>query len=74
MTTILTVSSTTPPTPTADELEEKARNGEQISLAEYAAALKADKEQGKEKKPGIKCFCVFPARPGRAVLRSATLF
>ena len=30
------------PTPTADELEAKARSGEQISLAEYAAALKAD--------------------------------
>ena len=48
------------PTPTADELEAKARNGEQISLAEYAAALKADKEQGKkpgkkaEKKPSIR--------------------
>ena len=32
----------------------KARNGEQISLAEYAAALKAEKEQGKETKPGKK--------------------
>ena len=42
------------PTPTADELEAKARSGEQISLAEYAAALKAEKEQGKEKKPGKK--------------------
>ena len=42
------------PTPTADELEAKARSGEQISLAEYAAALKADKEQRKEKKPGKK--------------------
>ena len=42
------------PTPTADELEEKARSGEQISLAEYAAALKAEKEQGKETKPGKK--------------------
>ena len=42
------------PTPTADELEAKARNGEQISLAEYAAALKAEKEQGKETKPGKK--------------------
>ena len=41
-------------TPTADELEAKARNGEQISLAEYAAALKAEKEQGKETKPGKK--------------------
>ena len=42
------------PTPTADELEAKARSGEQISLAEYAAALKAEKEQGKETKPGKK--------------------
>ena len=41
-------------TPTADELEAKARSGEQISLAEYAAALKAEQEQGKEKKPGKK--------------------
>ncbi|MCI5672994.1 MAG: YodL domain-containing protein [[Clostridium] symbiosum] len=42
------------PTPTADELEAKARSGEQISLAEYAAALKAEKEQGTEAKPGKK--------------------
>ena len=42
------------PTPTADELEAKARSGEQISLAEYAAALKADKEQGKKAEPGKK--------------------
>ena len=42
------------PTPTADELEEKARSGEQISLAEYAAALKAEKEQGKKAEPGKK--------------------
>ena len=42
------------PTPTADELEAKARSGEQISLAEYAAALKAEKGQGKETKPGKK--------------------
>ena len=41
-------------TPTADELEAKARNGEQISLAEYAAALKAEKEQGKKAEPGKK--------------------
>ncbi|MCM1525330.1 MAG: YodL domain-containing protein, partial [Ruminococcus sp.] len=40
--------------PTADELEAKARSGGQISLAEYAAALKAEKEQGKEAKPGKK--------------------
>ena len=42
------------PTPTADELEEKARSGEQISLAEYAAALKAEKGQGKKAEPGKK--------------------
>ncbi|RKI78490.1 DUF4316 domain-containing protein [bacterium 1xD42-87] len=42
------------PTPTADELDAKARSGEQISLAEYAAALKADKEQGKKAEPGKK--------------------
>ena len=41
-------------TPTAGELEAKARNGEQISLAEYAAALKAEKEQGGETKTGKK--------------------
>ena len=41
-------------TPTTDELEAKARSGEQISLSEYAAALKAEQEQGKEKKPGKK--------------------
>ena len=42
------------PTPTADELEAKARSGGQISLAEYAAALKAEKEQGKKAEPGKK--------------------
>ncbi|MCM1219219.1 MAG: YodL domain-containing protein [Lachnospiraceae bacterium] len=41
-------------TRTAGELEAKARNGEQISLAEYAAALKAEQEQGKGAKPGKK--------------------
>lgn len=39
-------------TPTADELEAKARNGEQISLAEYAAALKAEKEQERKRNRG----------------------
>ena len=34
------------PTPTADELEAKARSGEQISLAEYAAALKLSALRG----------------------------
>ena len=37
-------------TPTAAELEEKAKAGEQISLAEYAEALKTDKERGKPAK------------------------
>ena len=38
------------PTPTAAELEEKAKAGGQISLAEYAEALKTDKERGKPAK------------------------
>ena len=44
-------------TPTAAELEEKAKAGEQISLAEYAKALKTDKERGKsakQEKPSIR--------------------
>ena len=43
-------------TPTAAELEEKAKAGGQISLAEYAEALKIDKERGKtakQEKPSI---------------------
>ena len=44
-------------TPTAAELEEKAKVGEQISLAEYAEVLKTDKERGKtakQEKPSIR--------------------
>jgi hypothetical protein len=42
-------------TPTAAELEEKAKAGEQISLAEYAEALKAEKKQTEpEEKPSIR--------------------
>ena len=44
-------------TPTATELEEKVKAGEQISLAEYAEALKTDKEHGKpakQEKPSIR--------------------
>ena len=42
-------------TPTAAELEEKAKAGGQISLAEYAEALKAEKQQTEpEKKPSIR--------------------
>ena len=44
------------PAHTAGELEAKARAGEQISLAEYAAAIKAEKPRGrdKEEKPSIR--------------------
>ena len=44
-------------TPTAAELEERAKAGGQISLAEYAEALKTDKERGKpakQEKPSIR--------------------
>ena len=44
-------------TPTAAELEEQAKYGEQISLAEYAEALKTDKGCGKpakQEKPSIR--------------------
>ena len=44
-------------TPTATELEEKAKAGGQISLAEYAEALKTDKGRGKpakQEKPSIR--------------------
>ena len=39
-----------------DELEAKAKAGEQISLTDLAAAIKADKERGKgkEEKPSIR--------------------
>ena len=42
-------------TPTAAELEEKAKAGGQISLAEYTEALKVEKKQAApEKKPSIR--------------------
>ena len=45
-------------TPTVDELEEKVKAGETISLVDLANAVKADKERGKaakpEKKPSIR--------------------
>ncbi|VYU44191.1 Antirestriction protein (ArdA) [Eubacterium limosum] len=45
-------------TPTVDELEAKVKAGEQISLTDLAAAVKADREAGKkakpEKKPSIR--------------------
>ena len=46
----------TPQTPTAGELEQKVKAGEPISLADYAAAIKAEKERGgaKQEKPSIR--------------------
>ena len=46
----------TPQTLTAGELEQKAKAGEPISLADYAAAIKAEKERGgaKQEKPSIR--------------------
>ena len=46
----------TPQTPTAGELEQKAKADEPISLADYAAAIKAEKERGgaKQEKPSIR--------------------
>ena len=46
----------TPQTPTAGELEQKAKAGEPISLADYAAAIKAEKERSgaKQEKPSIR--------------------
>ncbi len=41
-------------TPTVDELETRAKAGEQISLTNLAAAIKADKERGKAEKPERK--------------------
>ena len=45
-------------TPTVDELEAKVKAGEQISLTDLAAAIKTDREKGKEaepeKKPSIR--------------------
>ena len=41
-------------TPTVDELEAKVKAGEQISLSDLAAAIKTDREKGKEAEPGKK--------------------
>ena len=43
-------------TPSVDELEKKAKSGEQISLTDLADAIKADKtrDKGKEEKPSIR--------------------
>ena len=43
-------------TPSVDELEKKAKSGEQISLTDLADAIKAEKTRstGKEEKPSIR--------------------
>ena len=43
-------------TPSVDELEKKAKSGEQISLTDLADAIKAEKtrSKGKEEKPSIR--------------------
>ena len=41
-------------TPTVDELEQKAKAGEQVSLYDLANAIKADKGTQPEKKPSIR--------------------
>ena len=41
-------------TPTVDELEAKVKAGEQISLSDLAAAIKTNREKGKEAEPGKK--------------------
>ena len=41
-------------TPTVNELEAKVKAGEQISLTDLAAAIKTDREKGKEAEPGKK--------------------
>ena len=51
------IINNTPPAPTVDELEAKVQAGEQISLADLAEALKAEKKRGSgepEKKPSIR--------------------
>lgn len=51
------VINNTPQTPTVDELEQKVKAGEPISLVDLADAIKADKQRGKEKpaeKPSIR--------------------
>ena len=50
------IINNTPQSPTVDELEAKAKAGEQISLTDLAAAIKADKgRSGKqEEKPSIR--------------------
>lgn len=50
------IINNTPQTPTVGELEQKAKEGEPISLTDLANAIKADKERvGKqEEKPSIR--------------------
>ncbi len=50
------IINNTPQTPTVGELEQKAKAGEPISLTDYAAAIKAEKGRGSDKKekPSIR--------------------
>ena len=48
------IINNTPQTPTVGELEQKAKAGEPISLADLADAIKADRERGREEKPSIR--------------------
>ena len=50
------IINNTPQTPTVGELEQKAKAGEPISLADYAAAIKAEngRSSDKEEKPSIR--------------------
>ena len=50
------IINNTPQTPTVGELKQKAKAGEPISLTDYAAAIKAEKERGgaKQEKPSIR--------------------
>ena len=51
------VINNTPPTPTVDALEARAKAGEHISLVDLANAIKADRERGGDKpaeKPSIR--------------------
>ena len=52
-------------TPIVDELEARVKAGEQISLTELAGAIKADKGQGKEAKPGCKPSIRAELKAGR---------
>lgn len=65
------IINNTPQTPTVDELEQKAKAGEPISLIDLANAIKADKERSDkpEEKPSIRAQ--LKAEKERAQKKSA---